>query len=411
MGLNERKALWAISKLTGGVFHKTRDVLPSKFELDGYCEELKLAIEYNGIQHYEFIGGHFHKGGVEKFESQQLRDEIKSDECADMGIRLIIVPYTCKTFESIWECVTKELVDFGIQLLDVDMTASQSEYQQSFRPLMSNMQTFHDLATAKGGACVSSAYEGETHAYTYQCKDPSHDPFTMTKFDIIRGRWCRMCSKNAPISIDKINSIVGEHGFVFASPAYNKGTDKYDFKCTTCGFIQNTSWENFKQRCSRGCKQCKPIKPGRGSANYPANPKPRKAVVIPDERKLEHLTTLQQIANGKGGECLSTEYLGHQVKHLFRCAAGHEWEATSNSIKLGTWCKVCKISSRSKDDITSARAFCQSNGWVFASPAYTGATAKYTYKCAKCELTRELAWSSFKARATLGCSKCKEAAK
>ncbi len=36
-------------------FPKNRKALNCRLELDGYCEELKLAFEYNGIQHYKRI--------------------------------------------------------------------------------------------------------------------------------------------------------------------------------------------------------------------------------------------------------------------------------------------------------------------------------------------------------------------
>ncbi len=273
-----------------------------------------------------------------------------------------------------------------------------------------------DLARQRGGMCLDNTLHTSTHmdhhfteqssdeVYRFRCSHRKHSIFRLSVSDILSGRWCKQCAQNAPVTIDYINETIRPHGFVFYGSIYTKSNAKYDFKCVTCGLHVNTSWENFKQRCSRGCKQCKPIKSGRGSVNYLANPKPRAAVVIPDERKLEHLTTLQQIANDKGGECLSSEYLGHQVKHLFRCSAGHEWEATSNSIKLGTWCQVC--CGKRKDDITSARAFCQENGWVFASPTYTSSKDRHTYKCAKCGFTREMIWAAFKTRAISGCSKC-----
>jgi hypothetical protein len=64
-------------------------------ELDGYCEELKLAFEYNGIQHYQYVP-HFHET-LQKFETQQKNDLLTIERCVEKGIRLIIVPYTIKT--------------------------------------------------------------------------------------------------------------------------------------------------------------------------------------------------------------------------------------------------------------------------------------------------------------------------
>lgn len=63
-------------------------------ELDCFCEELKLALEYNGKQHYEFIPK-FHKNMAELY-SQKYRDEMKKRLCVENGIDLIEVPYTVK---------------------------------------------------------------------------------------------------------------------------------------------------------------------------------------------------------------------------------------------------------------------------------------------------------------------------
>jgi len=61
-------------------------------ELDCYCEELKLAVEYNGRQHYKFVP-YFHNN-IESFNNQCSRDQIKKHLCKENGIHLISVPYT-----------------------------------------------------------------------------------------------------------------------------------------------------------------------------------------------------------------------------------------------------------------------------------------------------------------------------
>lgn len=84
--------------LTGMPFPKKRPhflrntVTDMNLEIDCFCDELKLGIEYNGRQHYHFTP-YFHTS-KEAFMNGQYRDEMKRRLCAENGIRLIIVPYT-----------------------------------------------------------------------------------------------------------------------------------------------------------------------------------------------------------------------------------------------------------------------------------------------------------------------------
>jgi hypothetical protein len=61
-------------------------------ELDGYNEELKLAFEYNGIQHYKF-NEKFHRSEKDLID-QQRRDKLKQELCDKNNVTLITVPYT-----------------------------------------------------------------------------------------------------------------------------------------------------------------------------------------------------------------------------------------------------------------------------------------------------------------------------
>ena len=66
----------------------------NNLELDCYNDELKLAVEYNGIQHYRYTP-YFHKS-KDAFQNQKYRDHIKRELCKKNNIFLIEVPNTVK---------------------------------------------------------------------------------------------------------------------------------------------------------------------------------------------------------------------------------------------------------------------------------------------------------------------------
>ena len=82
--------------------HKT----DRNLELDGYNENLKLAFEYNGKQHYKFLK-YFHER-KEDFKIQREHDEFKYKKCLELGITLISIPYT-------FDCYNPEKLEIFIK--------------------------------------------------------------------------------------------------------------------------------------------------------------------------------------------------------------------------------------------------------------------------------------------------------
>jgi hypothetical protein len=72
-------------------FRKQRPKFLNGLELDGYNEELNIAFEYNGVQHYKY-NSHFHRT-KDVFEQQLERDQRKYAICAKKNIKLCIIPY------------------------------------------------------------------------------------------------------------------------------------------------------------------------------------------------------------------------------------------------------------------------------------------------------------------------------
>jgi len=75
-------------------------------ELDLYCAELKLAIEYNGPQHDKFIK--FYHKNTDDLDKQKTRDLIKEGYCDIFTIELITIPNLQK-YEEIREFIVKSL--------------------------------------------------------------------------------------------------------------------------------------------------------------------------------------------------------------------------------------------------------------------------------------------------------------
>ena len=50
---------------------------------------------------------------------------------------------------------------------------------------------------------------------------------------------------------------------------------------------------------------------------------------------------MQDIAESRGGRCLSKKYINVQTKLKWQCSKGHRWQATPSNIKSGTWCPTC----------------------------------------------------------------------
>lgn len=84
----------AFEQLTGKRFESNRrGVLSnSRWELDGWCAELRLAFEYHGIQHYRYTP-YFHRNGPTDLEKRKEDDSLKELDCEELGIRLIVIPY------------------------------------------------------------------------------------------------------------------------------------------------------------------------------------------------------------------------------------------------------------------------------------------------------------------------------
>lgn len=113
----EKRCLNYFESLFKKEFVKTRS-LPwlrtphdTALELDGYCEELKIAFEYQGEQHYKEI--HFKGKSNIRWKTPKY-DDLKVSLCKENNVKLFIIPYF--EIKNLEECILKQIKDFGIEI-------------------------------------------------------------------------------------------------------------------------------------------------------------------------------------------------------------------------------------------------------------------------------------------------------
>ncbi len=106
--VTENKVRMIFEELTGECFPSDWHTLRNGQQLDGYCENLKMAFEYQGPQHY-CVDGYWNKT-ITDLNGQQIRDNRKTQRCQQLKITKIDVPYTvAKPIKRLRDFIQQEL--------------------------------------------------------------------------------------------------------------------------------------------------------------------------------------------------------------------------------------------------------------------------------------------------------------
>ena len=157
-----------------------------KLELDGYNEELKLAFEYNGKQHY--IDNIFE---TNKLDEIIQKDKIKIDYCKQNNITLIIIPYTIKTsIEELYRFIREEyqrLTNIHFPVINTKLIDISSIYNRS------KFEEIQKIAIIRGGKCISKSYINCKTKLLFEC-NKGHRWWSISS-SIMQGHWCPHCKE------------------------------------------------------------------------------------------------------------------------------------------------------------------------------------------------------------------------
>jgi predicted Zn-ribbon and HTH transcriptional regulator len=198
----EHKIRNLLEYLIGHKFEKSRpnwNINPKtnkKLELDGFCEELKIAFEFQGKHHYDFTAFYTTQ---EELDYVKYKDEVKKQHCINNGVNLIIIDDKFKLSE------TNKIVDYVISILEqnniyynkkydikkiADVFANHTNHQAAY------LEKAKTYAISKNGFCLSKEYINSEIKLKWRCAE-GHEWLNYYYNVVGRGRWCRQCYLNS----------------------------------------------------------------------------------------------------------------------------------------------------------------------------------------------------------------------
>lgn len=289
----------------------------TRLELDGYCEELKIAFEHQGMQHYKPFGAitRAHVAAIRR------RDAVKRRLCKRNGVRLIEIPqlHVLTSLETLASTIAKKCRSYGIAIaperLSEEVPFTRAYLGDNEGQIIDELQA---IARSHGGRLLDSIYAGRTSALSFICKK-SHE-FSRCPSEVLGGRWCPQCSPTAKLDIALMRQWAHERNGLCLSKRYVAARFKLRWSCNVCGRSFKMS-ANSVQR-GQWCPKC--------------------AIAQNADRQRKTIDAIKREIASRSIELLSTEYRNAHVKLLWRCLkCSHEWLANYNKIQQGRGCPLC----------------------------------------------------------------------
>ena len=181
-----------------------------------------------------------------------------------------------------------------------------------------NLDYFKKFAKKKGGDCLSKKYISTQKKLKWICKDGY--VWEVRPGNILNGTWCPHCDGQSPLSLNDLNKLAIQKGGKLLSKKYINSKTRYKWQCSN-GHIWSTQYGNIQK--GSWCLTCYDQDPNKKRLNK------------------YNFKEIREIANKRGGKCLSKSYDNVKSKLEWQCAEGHRWNTTLGTILNGSWCSKC----------------------------------------------------------------------
>jgi hypothetical protein len=297
------------------IWLKTTD--GKRLELDGYSEELSLAFEHQGQQHYKFTP-HFHKSWND-FDNQIKRDKLKLKLCRNNKVKLLVIPFSVE-IEDLPEWIKSKIIELGFKINRSKLEISQLEIGDA-----NYIKEVLRTAAEKNIHLLSESIQFSTQKLKWECSVCQHRWVTTpTKIKHDSTKCCPKCthlnkSRNLETPYKEVLRLVKKSGLILDKKVKGKYGPEYHLHCAN-----GHSFKRSSSRIKKGvmCQKCTHLL--RSKKDF-------------QDRFLNlksHLTFL-------GFELISKHYFGNSQKVITRCPKGHYCNTSPAVIFRGSRCAAC----------------------------------------------------------------------
>ncbi len=325
-----------------------------------------------------------------------------------------------------WESISSNIIKGSwCPTCGIEKRASQSR---------DNIGIFKRIATEKGGKCLSDNYINALHTLEFECNKGHRWRAQPQRIKI--GQWCRKCSyktiaaKNK-LDISELQNAAIENGGKLLSAEFTNVRIKLLWECakghqwlSAASNIRSGNWckkcsskkgsepqklslEHFAEiAVSKGGKllsteyvnsqsklfwECANGHQWFASANQVKHRSWCKecANVVTAKKRRTPIEYFKEYAIGKGGICLTENYVNQKTRLTFQCSKGHQWTVGGGSLKgKETWCRYCSspwladTPELKKQRFVELKKIAEERGGKLLSTEYINTKTKYDFQCA-----------------------------
>ena len=217
-------------------------------ELDGYCEELNIAFEYQGEQHFN-TG--FHITTEEGLEKRKKDDLIKFNLCKEKGINLVVIP-TIK-YDTLYDIVVEIFrnecknngIDPPVKNIDLNMVFKNDANKEK-------LDKVKNICLSKNAVCLTNLISNVKSNINIICEN-GHNWKTRPE-RVLNGCWCKSCQGIETYTLDNVELIGKKYELKFIEFTELSGRKSCLWECLKSKHLINKYIYAIKR--DNGCKEC-----------------------------------------------------------------------------------------------------------------------------------------------------------